>query len=103
VAKDFIKNELMLGRKENLLKRSLSVLKLNLFISEKEFINFSNEKKLFARIRYGHTIKKVKIIKFKNNKLKIRFYRSQRAITPGQSVVFYNENKQLVAGGIIEK
>lgn len=53
-----------------------------------------------AVIRYGH--KAVKCTVFPKNKLdyRVEFKEPQRAVTPGQSVVFYNK-KQVLGGGII--
>ena len=36
------------------------------------------------------------------NKILANFNEPQLAITPGQSIVFYNENEVLQGGGIIE-
>ena len=52
-----------------------------------------------ARVRYRHELASAVISK-KNNKIKVKFTRSQRAITPGQSVVFY-KGQELLGGGII--
>jgi len=54
-----------------------------------------------VKIRYGHS-PALAIIQSTNKKmLKVVFKRSQRAITPGQSVVFYR-NSELLGGGIIK-
>lgn len=55
-----------------------------------------------AVIRYGHpavlcTIKKGK----KTGQLAVSFKKPQRAVTPGQSIVFY-QKKQVLGGGIID-
>ncbi len=49
-----------------------------------------------AMIRYGHKEQPCII----NNKLEVKFKEPQRAITPGQSVVFY-KNNELLGGGTI--
>jgi tRNA-specific 2-thiouridylase len=56
--------------------------------------------KVKAKIRYKHkgVSAKVKLITLK--KVKVVFDRPQRAITPGQSVVFY-QKEELLGGGII--
>ncbi len=53
-----------------------------------------------AKIRYRHREAEAKVTPFGGNRVEVRFKRSQRAITPGQSVVFYDKNL-LIGGGII--
>ena len=58
-------------------------------------------RKAQAQIRYRNKPSKA-IIKKSGNKLKVVFTKPQKAITPGQSVVFY-KNNEVLGGGIIEK
>ncbi|MDO8513694.1 MAG: tRNA 2-thiouridine(34) synthase MnmA [bacterium] len=51
-------------------------------------------------IRYGHKPRKALLASCGNGKIKVSFQEPQRAITPGQSAVFYNQDK-LIGGGII--
>jgi tRNA-specific 2-thiouridylase len=53
-----------------------------------------------AKIRYGQPDFPVSVEK-QNNRIKVKFNSAQRAITPGQSIVFYNRN-QLLGGAIID-
>ncbi|MFH0955870.1 MAG: tRNA 2-thiouridine(34) synthase MnmA [Candidatus Falkowbacteria bacterium] len=53
-----------------------------------------------AVIRYRHKPVKCVITKINKNKYQVKFGQAQRAITPGQSVVFYRKN-QVLGGGII--
>lgn len=53
-----------------------------------------------AQIRYGH-IAQTATIKKQKDFLKVEFDKSQLAITPGQSVVFF-KNNQVLGGGIIK-
>lgn len=53
-----------------------------------------------AVIRYRHKPVKCEIFKTSKNDFKVSFFEPQRAITPGQSVVFYSKNKVL-GGGVI--
>jgi tRNA-specific 2-thiouridylase len=55
-----------------------------------------------AKIRYNHKEVSCRIIPLKNNRLGVEFFQSQRAITPGQSVVFYHKDT-LLGGAIIQK
>ena len=52
-----------------------------------------------AKIRYGASESEATIIPIENN-IKVEFKKPQRAITPGQSVVFY-DNDIVIGGGII--
>ena len=53
-----------------------------------------------AQVRYKAKPEKAKITSLPHNKVKAVFELSQRAITPGQSVVFYKEDI-VIGGGII--
>lgn len=55
-----------------------------------------------AKIRYRQNDQKCTIQNYKNNETLITFAQPQRAITAGQSIVFYNNNICL-GGGIINK
>lgn len=54
-----------------------------------------------ARIRYKHREAPATIVPLPGEKISVEFDRPQRAITPGQSVVFYDDDTVL-GGGIIE-
>ncbi len=97
LGKDTKKNLLIVTKNEkDLLKKELIVKKVN-WISGKEP---KFPLKVKAKIRYRHKEASGKIYKIKNSKYKILFNSSQRAITPGQSAVFY-KSEELVGGGII--
>jgi len=69
-------------------------------------INWTNKSpkfpfKALAQIRYRNQPSQA-TIKKSGNKLKVVFAKPQKAITPGQSVVFY-KNNEVLGGGIIEK
>ena len=55
-----------------------------------------------AKIRYRHPEAKAQFIPLESGKGLVEFRQAQRAITPGQSVVFY-DGDVVVGGGIIEK
>jgi tRNA-uridine 2-sulfurtransferase len=57
--------------------------------------------KCTARIRYQHP-KENCVVTYKKGKYIVKFTKPQRAVTPGQSVVFY-KNKELLGGGVITK
>ncbi|MFN7088781.1 MAG: tRNA 2-thiouridine(34) synthase MnmA, partial [Candidatus Paceibacteria bacterium] len=55
-----------------------------------------------ARIRYRQSLQPAELIEIKNEKpmLKVKFDEPQRAVAPGQSIVFYSK-EELLGGGII--
>lgn len=57
--------------------------------------------RVLAKLRYGHKGGNA-IVQRQGRSLRVKFLRTQRAITPGQSVVFYKSN-QVLGGGIIKK
>ena len=60
--------------------------------------------KCLARIRYRQPLQNCAISSYsydRKNVLKVVFNTPQRAITPGQSAVFYNQKKEMLGGGII--
>lgn len=82
---------------ETLYKKSLIAKQVNWLASKKPKLPF----KCQAVIRYGHKAVSCLISELKNNNYLVEFTRSQRAVTPGQSVVFYDKQKVL-GGGIIK-
>ncbi len=55
-----------------------------------------------ARIRHRQPLQKCQIISINNDCCQVRFNNKQRAVTPGQSIVFYSDDICL-GGGIIEQ
>lgn len=54
-----------------------------------------------AVIRYGHKAENCHVSFLNNNSFRVKFSKPQRAITPGQSIVFYDKSRVL-GGGIIK-
>lgn len=94
---DAEKNQITVGRKEELLGKEFLVQDISWTVSQ------PNKSPIIAdvRIRYKHKESKAKIFLQKNNTAKIVFYKPQLSITPGQSAVFYK--KDIVLGGGIIK
>jgi len=93
-------NSLIVGDENDLYHKKLIATDLNWIRPI-----LANSKKLSAhsiggRIRYGHPINSCKLLAVSPKQIKIIFDQPQRAITPGQSIVFYEE-KEVLGGGII--
>jgi len=93
---DFEKNTLVVSQnKRDLYAKELIAKKVN-WISGKEP---GLPLRVSAKIRYLPKGAEAVIDKQKN-RIRVKFFRAQRAITPGQSVVFY-KGKEVLGGGII--
>jgi len=74
-----------------------------------EHINWINKKptafpkNYYAKVRYRDEDKLCTISFLDNNTYCIEFASSQKAITPGQSIVLYNKENVCIGGGIIAK
>ena len=96
--KDFKKNALIVTKNEKDLYRKELIAKNVNWISGKIP---KLPLKIRAKIRYRHQPALAIITKTLTPKTyTLKFYKPQRAITPGQSVVFYR-GKELLGGGII--
>lgn len=91
-------NKVVLGEEDKIFSDGLIAYDLN-FIP---FDKLESELEVTAKIRYTAKEAKAKVIPAQNNKVLVKFCEKQRAITPGQSVVFYSGDI-VVGGGIIEK
>ena len=57
--------------------------------------------KLKARIRYRQPLALIVVLGIQKDKIKVKFEEEQKAITPGQSIVFYR-NEEVLGGAIID-
>lgn len=90
-------NEIVLGEEEDILFKSLTAANLN-FISVDKIIEPIQAN---VKIRYGANEAEAKLIPQGKDLLKVEFVVPQRAVTPGQSVVFY-QGDIVLGGGIIQ-
>lgn len=97
------KNAVIVGSQDETLQKELIARDLN-FVSG----GFpSTHMEVEAKIRYNTPAAKAEIEPF-GDKIKVRFNKPQRSITPGQSVVFYlpagrhGIGNEVIGGGIIE-
>lgn len=91
-------NVVIVGHQEDVWGEEL-ISSNNNFISIEKL---EKEIKVTAKIRYTAKEDEAIIKPYGDDKVLVRFLRPQRAITPGQSVVFY-DGDVVVGGGIIEK
>ncbi|MFH1657263.1 MAG: tRNA 2-thiouridine(34) synthase MnmA [bacterium] len=98
VEKDFKKNALIVSSStddKKLYSQGLIAENLNWIAGEMPKLPL----RMMAQVRYRHRATSAAITK-KGKKVKVVFAKPQRAITSGQSVVFY-KGKELLGGGII--
>ena len=95
---DIIKdsNQIVLGSQTDLFSKELIARNLNWISID----GLKEEIEANVKIRYRAKESKSKIIPLENGNVKIVFETPQRAITKGQSVVFYNKDV-VIGGGII--
>ena len=91
------KNEVIVGEEKELYKKEILVTDINLLL----FDEIKDWIKVGVKTRYSSKVADARIIHV-DDKIKVEFDEPQRAITPGQSAVFYIEDI-VVGGGKIEK
>ena len=87
------KNEVIVGEEDKLYKKELVVNDINLLLFDK----IDNWIEVDVKTRYSSKFAKAKIKQKDNNTIEVIFEEPQRAITPGQSAVFYLDD--IVVGG----
>ncbi|AJD32628.1 MULTISPECIES: tRNA 2-thiouridine(34) synthase MnmA [Clostridium] len=92
------KNEVVLGTIEDLLNTELIAKDINYI----PFDTLKEPMEVEAKIRYSQIPSKAIITPIDDSRVRVDFHEKQRAITKGQSVVFYKDDL-LIGGGIIEK
>ncbi len=94
---DIQKNEVIVGCEEQLYSKELYANEINWMVN----LDFENPVKCLAKIRYRAKEANAIIYKIESDKIKVEFEEPQRAITKGQSVVFYDEEGVVLGGGKI--
>lgn len=92
------KNQVIVGTEKDVYSRSLIAKDLKLIIPD--IIKKGAE--LQAKIRSSQNTENITISDFDGESIHVNFAEDQKAVTPGQSIVFYNGDN-VVGGGIIEK
>ncbi len=96
LSKDTEKNIVTVGKSESLFSDTLTATEV-VYCSEEMQSTFRCE----AKVRYSHSGSLCTVEKTGENTVKVLFDTPQRAITPGQSVVFY-DGDTVIGGGYIE-
>ena len=95
---DTTRNEVVLGTDDELLASGLIAGDVHT-ISGKLF---TQSRELQAKIRYRSEPVKVSVVPFEGRQVRVLFDKPQRAVTPGQSIVFYDDD-EVIGGGIIQE
>lgn len=92
------KNRVIVGENEEIFSSGLIANQLNWIA----IAGLEEPLEVMARIRYSAPDSPALLIPLAGGRVKVEFKEPQRAITPGQAVVFYQE-ELVVGGGVIEK
>ncbi|QQG49903.1 MAG: tRNA 2-thiouridine(34) synthase MnmA [Candidatus Berkelbacteria bacterium] len=95
VAKDKVSNRLVVGPDQRTYSDELVAAGLNLLVPS------DLPKRCQARVRYRQEAVEVTVSAEKGEQLRVKFKEPVRALTPGQSIVFYDKDK-LLGGAIVE-
>jgi tRNA-specific 2-thiouridylase len=92
------RNEVIVGEENELYKKEITVTDINLLLVNE----IKDWMEVEVKTRYSSKVAKAKIIQEENNNIKVIFDEPQRAITPGQSAVFYIGDIVLGGGKIFK-
>jgi len=95
---DAKRNAIIVGEDNDIFKSSFIVSNPNWIALE----NLNKEMDCEIKIRYQHVPQKGRIYPLTGEKVMVRFNKPERAITPGQSAVFY-QGEVVLGGGIIDR
>ena len=96
---DSEKNEIIVGPKEKLGKKIISLKELNLLTNKEEL-----KKKVFVKVRSTGNLLEAKVDLINDNKANINLLYPEDGISPGQACVFYNKDNygyKVLGGGWI--
>ena len=91
------KNEVIVGEENELYSKEITVEDINLLLVDK----IKEPIEVDVKTRYSTKVAKAKIVQTDDNTIKVIFDEPQRAITPGQSAVFYVDDYVLGGGKIV--
>ena len=91
-----LENTVTLGASQDLFTKSLTAQDINLIATDK----IDGLLHVTAKIRYAHTPQPAVIRQTSEDRIHVEFEKNERAITPGQAVVFY-DGDIVIGGGTI--
>ena len=97
---DANKNEIIVGTKENLIKKEINLKEVNLLTNNDK--DFDNE--IFVKVRSTGKLLKAKV-DINNNEAKVNLLEDEYGIAPGQACVFYSKDNfgdKILGGGWIK-
>jgi tRNA-specific 2-thiouridylase len=95
---DVRRNAVIVGREKDLFCRKLQASRVHWI----EGGRLDKPVRVKAKIRYRHPAAEAVVLPLSRRRVRVEFRRPQRAVTPGQSVVFYRRDVVL-GGGIIAR
>ncbi len=99
VAIDKKKNAIVVGREEEVYANRLIATSINYVAIEKKP---KGSLKVKAKVRYLHQPSEAVVTSLNKERVRVKFKEPQRALTPGQAVVFYHKDT-IVGGGTIDQ
>jgi len=94
---DIKNNNVVVGSEEDIYSNELYVEDINCLLLD----NINEPINISAKIRYSSKVEEAIIYPLTNNTARVVFTNKQRAITPGQSIVFYIDDYVLGGGKIV--
>ena len=92
---DTVNNNVIVGSNDDLMHDELIAEDINLLVDELPNV-------VYAKVRSRGNLKEVNV-SLEDNKMRVKFKESERAITKGQSVVLYDKDMICLGGGIIKE
>ncbi len=93
------KNAVVIGRQEDLFSKGLYAVNNNFILIDK----LEKPMEVQVKIRYKADFAPAVIIPVAADKVKVEFLRPLKAVTPGQAVVYYQEDLVVGGGTIVER
>lgn len=95
---DYKHNRIEIGTEDKLYQRGLIAKNINM----QKVADCKEPRRVHAKIRYKDSDAVATIQELQDGRVQVLFEEKRRAITPGQSVVFY-ESDDIVGGGVIDE